>query len=69
MSDNVRTTGAAMGGAAVAPPSAGPPSKLAQLLSGGAGRNLGLVVALLVLCLVGVATSGERFASVDNLLT
>lgn len=33
------------------------------------GRNLGLVVALLVLCLVGLATSGERFASVDNLLT
>jgi len=38
-------------------------------MSGGAGRNAGLVVALVILCLVGVATSGERFASVDNLLT
>ncbi|GAB3820346.1 ABC transporter permease [Tessaracoccus terricola] len=33
------------------------------------GLNLGLVVALLVLCMVGFATSGERFASIDNLLT
>ncbi|RYY50023.1 MAG: ABC transporter permease [Actinomycetales bacterium] len=35
----------------------------------GLGRNLGLVVALLLLCIIGVATSGERFASVDNMLT
>jgi ribose transport system permease protein len=33
------------------------------------GRNLGLVVALFVLCLVGIATAGEQFASVDNALT
>ena len=33
------------------------------------GRNLGLVVALLILCLVGVATAGEQFASIDNALT
>jgi ribose transport system permease protein len=33
------------------------------------GRNLGLVVALLILCLVGVATAGQQFASVDNALT
>ncbi|MGH3355176.1 MAG: ABC transporter permease [Nocardioidaceae bacterium] len=33
------------------------------------GRNLGLVVALALLCLFGFATSGERFASVDNVLT
>lgn len=35
----------------------------------GLGRNLGLVVALLLLCVLGVATAGERFASIDNLLT
>lgn len=59
------------GGAAGAPtaPVSAPPSRVAQLMSGGAGRNAGLVVALVILCLVGVATSGERFASVDNLLT
>lgn len=39
------------------------------LLRTGAGRNLGLVAALVVLCIVGIATSGDRFASVDNLLT
>nr|WP_244985752.1 ABC transporter permease [Cellulosimicrobium cellulans] len=39
------------------------------MLSGPAGRNLGLVVALLLLCVVGFATGGERFASVSNLMT
>jgi ribose transport system permease protein len=39
------------------------------LLRTGAGRNLGLVAALVLLCVVGIATSGDRFASVDNLLT
>ncbi len=39
------------------------------LLSGGLGRNIGLVIALAVLCVVGVATAGERFASVDNVMT
>ena len=32
-------------------------------------RNLGLVIALVLLCLVGVLTAGERFASTDNVLT
>jgi len=32
-------------------------------------RNLGLVIALVLLCLVGVITAGERFASTDNVLT
>lgn len=36
---------------------------------GATGRNLGLVIALVAICAVGVATGGERFASVDNLLT
>lgn len=38
-------------------------------MGGSVGRNLGLVIALLVLVGVGVATGGDRFASVDNLLT
>ena len=38
-------------------------------LHGPAARNLGLVIALLAICIVGVATAGERFASVDNALT
>ena len=44
-------------------------SRGAGLMSGSFGRNLGLVVALLVICVVGVATAGERFASVDNAMT
>ncbi len=32
-------------------------------------RNIGLVLALIALCVVGVATTGERFANTDNLLT
>jgi ribose transport system permease protein len=41
----------------------------AGLLAGSLGRNLGLVIALVILCIVGIATAGDRFASVDNLLT
>ena len=45
-------------------------SGFAQLVLGSSvGRNLGLVVALLVLCGVGVWTAGGQFASVDNALT
>ena len=33
------------------------------------GRNLGLVVALLLICVVGAVTAGDRFASTDNVLT
>ena len=39
------------------------------LLAGSAGRNLGLVIALLIVCAVGVITAGDRFASVDNMMT
>lgn len=35
----------------------------------GVGRNLGLVIALLALCVIGTVTAGDRFASTDNLLT
>ena len=35
----------------------------------GFARNLGLVVALVVVCVVGAITAGDRFTSVDNLMT
>lgn len=35
----------------------------------GVARNLGLVIALVILCVVGVVTAGDRFASSDNVLT
>jgi ribose transport system permease protein len=41
----------------------------AGLLAGPLGRNLGLIIALAILCIVGVATAGDRFADVDNILT
>jgi ribose transport system permease protein len=44
-------------------------TKRGGLLKGATGRNLGLVIALLALCIFGVITAGERFASIDNLLT
>ncbi|MFQ6172092.1 ABC transporter permease [Oryzobacter sp. R7] len=44
-------------------------SDRAAFLAGSAGRNLGLVIALVILCVVGVATAGDRFGSVDNMMT
>nr|WP_165066871.1 ABC transporter permease [Marisediminicola senii] len=38
-------------------------------MAGSAGRNLGLVIALALLVIVGGATAGERFLSIDNMLT
>ncbi|WP_230973508.1 ABC transporter permease [Aeromicrobium terrae] len=35
----------------------------------GVVRNLGLVIALVILCVVGVMTSGDQFASKDNVIT
>lgn len=40
-----------------------------QILRSSAAHNLGLVIALGLLCAVGVATSGERFADIDNVMT
>jgi ribose transport system permease protein len=40
-----------------------------ELLGSPAGRNVGLVVALIILCAVGVATAGSNFASTANVLT
>ena len=53
--------------AAAAPAATG--SRWQQLAGSSAVRSLGLVIALLLLCVVGTATAGERFASVDNALT
>ena len=39
------------------------------LLRTSAGRNAGLVVALLIVCVVGAITAGDRFTSSDNALT
>lgn len=46
-----------------------PPGRGRALLRSGFGRNLGLVVALLLLCIVGAVTAGDRFASADNAMT
>nr|WP_207930534.1 ABC transporter permease [Streptomyces hainanensis] len=56
------------GDAAAAPPP-GPAQRIGGLLASPAGRNVGLVIALLLLCLIGVATAGDRFASFDNMMT
>lgn len=48
---------------------AGERNPVVGLLRSSAGRNVGLVVALVLLCIVGSATAGDRFASVDNALT
>ena len=40
-----------------------------KFLGGPAGRSIGLVIALLLLFIVGAVTSGERFLSLDNVLT
>jgi ribose transport system permease protein len=55
--------------AAAAAAAAGPRSPAARFLASPAGRNAGLVVALLLLCAVGAVTAGDRFVSDDNLLT
>ena len=46
-----------------------PGMAITRFLGGSAGRNLGLVIALAILVIVGIATAGDRFASIDNLLT
>ncbi|OHV48767.1 ABC transporter permease [Pseudofrankia sp. BMG5.36] len=42
---------------------------LGRLLGGGAGRNLGLIAALALICVIGLITAGDRFGSTDNTLT
>jgi ribose transport system permease protein len=45
------------------------PHQVLALLRTSVGRNLGLIVALVLLCVVGVITAGDRFASSANALT
>ncbi len=49
--------------------SADAPSRFARVMDSSVGRNLGLVIALVVLIVVGGVTAGDRFLSVDNMLT
>ena len=42
---------------------------ISGFLSSGAGRNLGLVIALLVLFAIGATTAGDRFTNIENILT
>jgi ribose transport system permease protein len=51
------------------PDSRGQKTGFQRFMSGSVGRNLGLVVALLVLVIVGAVTAGETFTSLNNLLT
>ncbi|GLY65388.1 ABC transporter permease [Amycolatopsis taiwanensis] len=43
--------------------------RIPSVLSGPVGRNLGLVVALALLCVIGIITAGDRFGSIDNVTT
>ena len=44
-------------------------SWISRILGSGAGRNLGLIIALGVLFGIGAATAGERFTNFENVLT
>ncbi|HJU97706.1 MAG TPA: ABC transporter permease [Jiangellaceae bacterium] len=46
-----------------------PASTFSRVMGSSVGRNLGLVIALIILIVVGVITAGDRFASADNMLT
>jgi ribose transport system permease protein len=63
------TTSEATGGTAATAPPEGNGSGRPGLMSGPFVRLLGLIVALVILCLVGVITAGDRFADIDNVLT
>lgn len=44
-------------------------SPLRRFLGGGVGRNLGLVIALLLVVVVGAITAGDRFTNFENFVT
>lgn len=63
-------------GTEVAPPQPEPPASarsdktgLQRVLSGSVGRNLGLVLALIVIVIVGAVTASDTFLSINTLLT
>ena len=68
------TSGALTPSSAEAPPPSGTPSArsektgLQRVMSGSVGRNLGLVLALLALVIVGAITAGENFTTFSNAL-
>jgi len=71
MSGSTTTTTGGAGSSTPAPEETAPERRGggSGFMAGPAGRNLGLVVALAILCIVGVATAGDRFADIDNVLT
>ncbi|GAA2974894.1 ribose transport system permease protein [Microbacterium terrae] len=73
MSEQTTPGAAVVPSAAETPPPSGtsPDGKsgIQRVLSGSVGRNLGLVVALLVLVIVGALTAPDTFLSVSNILT
>jgi ribose transport system permease protein len=44
-------------------------SAMRRFLGGGVGRNLGLVIALLLVVVVGAITAGDRFTNFENFVT
>lgn len=74
MSEQTTPGAQAVPESAVTPDAPGPRARsdksgIRRLLSGSVGRNLGLVVALLVIIAVGVITAPDTFTSVSNMLT
>ncbi len=65
MSEQTTTTPAA----STEPSETGEPNVFRRFLSGSAGRNLGLVVALILIIIVGWITAGQTFMNVENFLT
>ncbi|MDF2492759.1 MAG: sugar transporter permease, partial [Microbacterium sp.] len=52
-----------------ATPADAPAPAWRRILSGSAGRNLGLVVALLLIVIAGAIAGGGDFTKIDNILT
>lgn len=77
MSDDTRSTSAETAVTTAAADTVGsaqatltaPPGPSRSLLGSSLMHNVGLVVALGLICLVGVITAGDRFASFDNVVT
>lgn len=65
----VPTAGEAPSPTGPAPTNGSGKSGFQRFMSGSVGRNLGLVVALLVLVVVGAVTAPDTFTSVSNILT
>ncbi|WP_062079252.1 ABC transporter permease [Demequina globuliformis] len=49
-------------------PSADEPSLVQRAFSSSAGRNIGLVIGLILLVIVGAVTAGDNFMNLDNML-